>query len=68
MKNRTKEEEWGMTLEEALEVTDLSWADTLKTLKEHDAEVEEFLKDVRPDGPNSPDEYTGAEVLGWLGY
>jgi hypothetical protein len=56
------------TIEEALEITDLTWAETLTILKQHDANIEEFLKDLRPDGPNSLNEYTGAEVLGWLGY
>ena len=56
------------TIEEVLEITDLTWAETLTLLKEHDSDIEEFLADLRPDGPNSLNEYTGAEVLGWLGY
>ena len=56
------------TIEEALEITDLTWAETLTILKQHGANIEEFLEDLRPDGPNSLNEYTGAEVLSWLGY
>ena len=66
------------TIDEALEsiperlfeigITDLTWAEILTILKAHDADVEEFLKDLRPNGPNSLNEYTGEEVLGWLGY
>ena len=56
------------TAEQVLEITDLTWAETLTILKEHNANIEEFLKDLRPNGPNSINEYTGEEVLGWLGY
>ena len=58
----------GYTYEEAIEIDDLTWAEVLSTLKQHDADIEEFLKDVRPNGPNSLNEFTGQEVLGWLGY
>jgi hypothetical protein len=56
------------TTEQILEITDLTWAETLTILKEHDSDIEEFLKDLRPNRPNSLNEYTGEEVLGWLGY
>lgn len=51
-----------MDYSEACETT-VSRSEALAELKAHDADLEEFFADV-----GNKEEYTGQEVLDWLGY
>lgn len=52
-----------MNYQDAIDCDDLTKAEALAEIADHSLSAEDFLKEV-----GDKDFYTGAEVLGWLGY
>lgn len=53
----------GMSYEDAMEMDDISPEDARREIARHKLDWSEFVKDV-----GQKPKYTGAEILGWLGY